>query len=167
MSHRLPWSALPTVVRRVIADRLGSDVVRTTSAAGGFSPAMACVADLADGRRVFIKAASTAQDPYTPDMMRGEAVINRGLSADTAPAPRLLDTYDDGTWVVLIFEEITGRMPVIPWRPDELARVVPAVAGIAALTVSSALPPAAEVFGDMFTGWASLRDAAASDPALG
>lgn len=107
MSHRLQWAALPVHVQERITDCLGSAVVDFASATGGYSPALAGTAILADGRSVFIKAASPAQNPDTPHIMRTEANNNLQIDHRRAPAPRLLDRIDDGKWVVLIFEAIT------------------------------------------------------------
>ena len=43
------------------------------------------------------------------------------------PAPRLLWTFDDSQWVALVFEDIDGTTPVLPWRPDQLHRVLAAL----------------------------------------
>ncbi|MFC0531482.1 hypothetical protein [Phytohabitans kaempferiae] len=43
-------------------------------------------------------------------------VVTPHLAA-TAMVPRLLEGYDDGTWVALVFEEIAGSLPAQPWRP--------------------------------------------------
>ena len=72
-----------------------------------------------------------------------------------------LDDDPDG-WVVLAFEDVEGRQPALPWRDDELERVLTAMAALAGdLTPSPLRPPlvadAAEAFGatDGLT-WASL-----------
>lgn len=67
----------PFHVHERITDCLGSAVVDFASATGGYySPALAGTATLADGRSVVIKAASPAQNPDTPHIMRTEANNN-------------------------------------------------------------------------------------------
>ena len=41
---------------------------------------------------------------------------------------------DDGTWIVLVFEDVDGRLPATPWDRDELARVLAATAALAVAT---------------------------------
>lgn len=161
-SHRLQWAALPVHIQEQIAACLGSAVADFASATGGYSPALAGVATLADGRSVFIKAASPEQNPDTPDIMRTEAHNNLQIDHRRAPAPHLLDRIDDGTWVILIFEAITGHTPGAPWNDGDLAAVLDALDLVRNLP-SSTLPAAATVFGAIFGGWNRLRD---HDPAL-
>ncbi|WP_158607558.1 phosphotransferase [Flexivirga caeni] len=160
-NHRLQWAALPVHIRELLADCVGSAVVDFTSATSGYSPALAGVATLADGRSVFIKAASPAQNPDTPDIMRTEADNNLKLKHHRAPAPRLLERIDDGTWVILIFEAIAGHTPGAPWNDHDLSAVLDALDLVRTLPVTT-LPAAATVFGTIFGGWNRLRD---HDPA--
>lgn len=117
---------------------------------------------MADGRTVFIKAASPAQNPDTPGIMRTEAHNNLQIDHGRAPAPRLLDRIDDGAWVILIFEAITGHTPGAPWNDRDLAAVLNGLSLVRNLP-STTLPAAATVFGTIFGGWNRLRD---HDPAL-
>src|SRR5439155_23239923 len=121
--HRLRWHELPERVRSGIEVALGSAVVDAASRPGGYGPSLASVCVLADGRRVFVKAVSPAQNPDSPVMMRREAEINDRLPPD-APAPQLLYALDDGECVALVFEHVEGRLPVAPWEPHELRRVM-------------------------------------------
>src|SRR5829696_4290615 len=59
-ARRPHWADLPASAREAIASRLGSEVIGTTSTGIGFTPGFASRLDLADGRRVFVKAASDA-----------------------------------------------------------------------------------------------------------
>ncbi|MDQ1480538.1 MAG: hypothetical protein QOI44_1399 [Actinomycetota bacterium] len=87
--HRLRWHELPEHVCADIEGALGSSVVDAESRRGGYGPSLASVCVLADGRRVFVKAVSPAQNPDSPRMTRREAEINRclpaGAPAGTAP----------------------------------------------------------------------------------
>jgi Ser/Thr protein kinase RdoA (MazF antagonist) len=85
---------------------------------------------------------------------RREIAIARRLPA-AAPVPRLLDAYDDGTWVALVFEEVDGALPAQPWRRDEFDRVFAAATDLArALTPA---PVDASVLGPpRLGGWLTL-----------
>lgn len=125
-------------MRDEIIRLVGSDVVRATSTGVGFTSGFASRLDLADGRALFVKAASAHMDERAGWTLTGsyrdEIRKLRALPAGV-PAPRLLWWLDDdvaGTrWVALGFEAIDGRPPRRPWQPDELALVCAALAAIA------------------------------------
>ena len=153
--HRLQWHELPERLRSGIERALGSAVVHAASQRGGYSPSLASICVLADGRRVFIKAVSPAQNPQSPMMMRREAEIARCLP-DGAPAPALLHELDDGTWIALVFEYIEGRVPVTPWDRKELQRVVEATLELGELVPRAPLGTVADYYGSVFVGWRTL-----------
>lgn len=100
-------------------------------------------------------------------MHRREAQIAAALHA-TVPTPRFLWSYDDGDWVALAFEDVDGLHPHLPWRPDELRRVLDAITDLVeSLTPSPvATITIGERLHDMFKGWRWLRRAAASGDEL-
>jgi aminoglycoside phosphotransferase (APT) family kinase protein len=126
--QRIAWEALPDQVRAAVEGWLGSPVVSATTQTGGFSPGVASRLVAADGRRVFVKAVSANPNRDSPRFHRREARITAALPAE-APVPRLLWTFDEGEdgWVVLVFEDVEGRHPTIPWVAEELDRVVGAL----------------------------------------
>jgi hypothetical protein len=126
--HRLQWAEVPPYVRADLEQALGSAVVEAVNQRGGYGPSLAARCGLADGRRAFIKAVSPAQNPDSPGMMRREAKIARCLPAE-APAPALLHELDDDEWIALVFEHVDGRLPVMPWDPHELQRVMASSSG--------------------------------------
>ncbi len=154
---RPPWESLPTPVTAWVGAALGSPVVAAQSESGGFSPGVAARVRCASGRRAFVKAASGEVNPGTLDLHRREAVVTAALPP-AAGAPALLGVLDDDPWVVLVLEEVDGRPPVLPWRPDELAACVAALDRLHdALTPSPlALEPAAVL--QPLTGWRQLAD---------
>jgi len=160
--RRLPFSAIPGHLRAAIERQLGARVLEAATQAGGFSPGVAARLRLADGRRAFVKAVGDI-NPDSPDIHRAEARIAVVLPAST-PAPRLLGSIDADGWVILLFEDIDGRMPAQPWRPAELDRVLVAMTDLAtALTPAPiSAPPAAVRFNHLGSGWRELADAAAS-----
>ena len=159
--NRLTWSEVAPEVRHALETALGASVVDAASQPGGFSPGMASRLRLADGRRVFAKAVSSARNRHAPDMYRREVSVLSGLPADV-PAPRLLWSYDDGSWVALVTEDVDGHPPAQPWRPDELGRFLDAAADLARRLTPSPLPvdPIARYLADDFASWRAL----AADP---
>jgi Ser/Thr protein kinase RdoA (MazF antagonist) len=155
--QRLPWAETPAPVRRAVQGYLGSPVLVAESQPGGFSPGLAARLLLADGRRVFVKAVGVERNPRTPELFRAEARVMAALPA-TVPAPRLLWTYDDGDWVALLLEDVDGRPPAQPWRPDELARVLDAVTALAATLTPAPIqaPAVAELLERQFASWRGL-----------
>lgn len=165
---RLGWADLPRHVRARIVELAGAQVTSETSATSGFSPGYAAILELGDGTEVFVKAVSPEQNPESPTLARAEALV-AGVLPDGVPAPRLLWSHDDGSWVLLGFAAVEGSSPAQPWRPDELARVLDAVGDLAdAGTPGPAgLPTLAATLTDVVTGFASLEaDGAAVDRAV-
>jgi aminoglycoside phosphotransferase (APT) family kinase protein len=117
---------------------------------------MAARTQLADGRRVFIKAISTAPNPESPELHRREAVVAARLPA-AAPVPRFVGSFDNGEWVALVFEDIDGEQPELPWRSHELERVLEALSDLSAVLTPS--PVEAEAISEdwfPFIGWREL-----------
>jgi aminoglycoside phosphotransferase len=158
--NRIGWTELPRALRTSIEVALGSAVVGAVDQAGGFSPGCAARLRLADGRRVFAKAMTAAQHPDSLAFYRREAGIAGRLPAHVA-APRLLWSDDGDDGVVLVFSDVEGHTPPLPWRAADWQRVHDAVVALARdLTPSPVdLPPAAD---DRYRGWRSL----AADTAL-
>ena len=155
-SHRLQWPALPPHVRAWIESTLGATVVHAVGQTGGYGPGMAARCELADGRRYFVKAASPAQNPDTPGMMREELRINAALPSGM-PAPHLLHGLDDGEWVVSIFEDVEGREPGSPWTDDDLRAVGDLSRRVSGLTGDASWPTLGERYARVFTGWRTLE----------
>lgn len=152
---RIAWADLPGSVRAGVERVLGSPVVEAVTQPGGFSPGSADRVVTADRRRAFVKAVSAESNPVTPGMHRSEAAVLAALPAD-ARVPRLLGVHDDGTWVALVVEDVEGRHPRLPWRPDELEATRTAYARLASRPVPpalAALPTTADVFGPDLAGW--------------
>ncbi|HXL89480.1 MAG TPA: aminoglycoside phosphotransferase family protein [Streptosporangiaceae bacterium] len=156
-----PWLSMPASVRARVEHELRGQVVSAITQAGGFSPGVAARLLLAGGDRAFVKAVALETNPDSPAMYRTEAIITASLPPGIAP--RLLATFEADGWVVLILEDIDGRLPARPWQPSELDRVLQAVTGLAqALTPAPASVPApciAEALDQDFRGWRRLRTA--------
>jgi aminoglycoside phosphotransferase (APT) family kinase protein len=154
---RLRWDEVPEHIVAALTAKLGAPVVDAQSKEGGFSPGLASVLRLADGRSVFVKAAGLARNEFTPGMHRREAAILAALPPEV-PAPRLLWTYDDGDWVALATEALDGSNPAQPWRPDELATFLRTAEALAGLLTPSPVEVTTVVdrLHEHFTGWRSL-----------
>jgi len=164
---RLEWNELPARVRRDLDVLLGAPVVQAEDQAGGFSPGVAARVVLDDGRRLFVKAVGEELNALAPQLYRQEASVARQLPP-TAPAPRLEATYDGAGWVALVFEDIDGRAPTLPWENTELERVVAAVEALSGtLSPSPVAAPTLAQDADSFAGFSRVRverDHAALDP---
>ncbi|MEU4326488.1 phosphotransferase family protein [Nonomuraea dietziae] len=164
---RLPWQDVPEALRLQIAGFLGGRVVEAVTQTGGFSPAAAVRLRTEHGRRAFVKACGSSPNPDSIRAYRREAAIAASLPADV-PAPRLLTSFDTGDWVALVFEDIEGRPPAMPWRDEELRRVLDAVGKLSARLTPSPVeaPTFAERHKDAFTGWRRLleEDTTGLDP---
>lgn len=150
---RVPWEALPVPVRRAVEARLGSPVVRSESKPEGFSPAFAGVVTDAAGHRTFLKIVApppTEPNPDAPEFYRQEIRALRRLPPGL-PIPKFLWSVDEKEWVALAFEVIDGHTPALPWRSDDLGRVLRAWKAL-----SEALTPAPEGFPKLAEHWEEL-----------
>ena len=154
---RFDWSDVPERARSAVEDRLGSPVLSAVSQSAGFSPGVAARLRTEDGRRFFAKAAGSEPNPLTPEAHRREARVAAALPED-APVPRFLFSHDEGEggWILLVFEDVEGRNPAVPWRSGELNRTLDALAALSELLTPSPLPPSlVGVVGDweVICGW--------------
>ena len=161
--RRVGWGAAPVWLREEVETRLGARVAGAVTQVGGFSPGVAARLRLVDGRRVFVKAVGPEPNPDSPAAHRAEA-RNMALLPPSAPAPRLLWSFDRRGWVTLAFEDVDGAQPTLPWRPGQLRRVLEMVAAMAAaLTPAPAgFPTIGERLQDSFVGWRRLAAAHAA-----
>lgn len=75
---------------------------------------------MAYGRRCFIKAVSSAQNPEAPELYRRQVRVAAALPAGL-PVAEFKGTVDDGEWVALVFDEVDGQPPPLPWTIERLA----------------------------------------------
>lgn len=155
--NRVAWNEVPDDVRAALAARIGAPVVEVAPRHGGFSPCLAASLGLDDGRRVFVKAVSSAQNPFSPSLVRREIATLERLPA-AVPAPRLLASYDDGTWVAGVFEHVDGDLPSTPWQGPELKAALHALSELSATAAPGGLEPAGDRLGEWFDGWRRLVD---------
>jgi aminoglycoside phosphotransferase (APT) family kinase protein len=146
-------------VRAGIEAYLGSPVVDATNQRGGFSPGVAARLRTASGITVFAKAAGPEPNEDTPRFHRREANIAAHLPAH-APVSRLLWTHDEGErgWIALVYADVAGRQPVVPWQASELQQVMDGMVALhQALTPSPITAPAvAKWLSENGLGWTHL-----------
>jgi aminoglycoside phosphotransferase (APT) family kinase protein len=161
-ARRPQWADLPPAVRGRLEVGLGSKVVEAHSQDSGFTPGFASRLRLADGRRLFVKAADDQRD-WLVSSYRDEAAKRR-LIPDAVPAPALQQVIDepvgDRGWVLLVFDDVEGRPPGRPWRLDEARSALRTAVALAELLTP---PPTGWAWGalaDVFfpdqPDWASL-----------
>ena len=155
--ERVPYAELPEAVHRWVDRTLGARVTGAATQHSGFSPGVAARLVCADGRRAFVKAVSAERNALSVTMHRREAEIVAALPPGL-PVPRLLATYDDGNVVALLFEDIDGRHPQLPWRTDELAAVLAVLDRLAGALTPSPVPaePLTVTHAEDFQGWRTL-----------
>jgi aminoglycoside phosphotransferase (APT) family kinase protein len=152
--NRLRWDEVDAAVQREVERGVGATVIAAESRDGGFSPGLASVLTLADGRRVFAKAINASRNDFTPGALRTEMAVLAALP-ESVPAPRLHWSYDDGEWVVLIIDAIDGHTPRQPWVPVELDRFLHAATVLARSLTPAPIPatPLADLYTGEFTAW--------------
>lgn len=162
--NRLEWDDLPGELQEAVEEAAGAPVQAATSRPGGFSPGLASVLHLADGRSVFVKAVNAARNPQSPEMHRREIEVLAELPA-TVPAPRLLWSYDDGNWVALLTEAVDGAPPAQPWRAAELDVFLRVAARLVQLLTPAPItaPTSADRLAGSFTGWRRLAGGAGGE----
>ncbi|MGI8577688.1 MAG: phosphotransferase family protein [Nocardioidaceae bacterium] len=145
-ARRPHWEQLPAPVREVVESAAGAGVDAAHSTGTGFTPGFASRLDLATGSRIFVKAASSADDTLhgwpLSDAYREEARKLRALPPGIGSPVLLwsLDEQIDGVqWVILGFENVDGAPPRRPWRLAQLHLVL---AKLAAIAPALANPPA-------------------------
>lgn len=159
--HRLRWSELPDAVRDAIERAVGGLVVSAWNQAGGFSPALASVLTLADGRRVFAKAVTTERSDFGARAIRREAEVLSALPTQVN-APRLIwnaELLDEtGAWSILLTEAVDGWSPAQPWQPEELRCYLDAASQLAeALNPAPIDATALAERAETFTNWSGLE----------
>jgi len=153
---RLTWAHLPPELRDEIGRRCGAPVVEAQSRDSGFTPGFASVLVCEDGSRHFVKAASVKGQRAFAASYREEANKLAALPPGV-PAPRLLWTIDDDTWMVLGIEHHDGVLPARPWRTAEVEACLDALEVVADLLTPPPagleLPVFLEEFADMSKSW--------------
>jgi aminoglycoside phosphotransferase (APT) family kinase protein len=119
------------------------------------------------GDTVFVKIGSARLTPNLPEFYRREWRVATSLP-DGVPAARPLWMEEGGGWITLAFEAIPGRNPPLPWRREDLERVLRAHERMSrALTPSPVrLPRLQKYFGSALHGFRTLHSQRGSGPKL-
>jgi hypothetical protein len=128
--QRLHWSQVPTEFVHAVESVLGTKVTHVDNIPSGFSPGPAGPCQLADGRRVFLKACGSNLNPDTPEMLRAEARVLAGLSPSVR-APHLIASVDDGDWVAVVTEFVDGVAPQPPLSAGDISVILELVQHLA------------------------------------
>jgi hypothetical protein len=139
-SRRPGWSSLPAGLHAAVAEALGTAIASVSPPVrSGFTGGFAARAELADGRRVFIKAAQAGIHAYTAYQREAE-VVPQLPAAVRAPAiiatahtrqPTDRAGVDDEAWFAVVSEWVEGRMPGTPWSGDDFHLVTAACEAMA------------------------------------
>lgn len=130
------WSAVPADIRELLALKLGSKVAQAEIAWGGYTPSASFLAQLEDGRRVFIKGTHPGQSSFGVAAFKAELQVYEKFPQLKAVGPTYICSAEMGDWHLMALEAIEGGVPVLPWSRDklvaaftaldELARLIPA-----------------------------------------
>ncbi|MEO3874897.1 aminoglycoside phosphotransferase family protein [Nonomuraea sp. B12E4] len=154
---RVPWREVHPLVREAVAEFLGGAVVEARTQPGGFSPAAAVRVRTEGGRRAFVKAVGPEPNPDSVRIYRDELRIAAALP-ESVPAPRLLTGLEVAGWVALVFEDVEGAHPAMPWRRDQLDLVLAAIERMSATLTPSPIdvPAIGDALDLSFRGWREL-----------
>jgi aminoglycoside phosphotransferase (APT) family kinase protein len=155
-TQKFEWQELPQVIRTKVEELLGAPVTFSETQPGGFSPGVAAKVLTSRGRRAFVKSVSSLISKPSAEANRREIRVMSALH-DNHRVPKLLYSFEEGSWITLIYEIVEGKHPDLPWNDDELDFVLSELAELS----SSLTPcPHPEVFTnlaerdqDTFTGW--------------
>ncbi|MFF0268604.1 phosphotransferase family protein [Kribbella sp. NPDC004536] len=126
-SVRPDWTSLPPALHNALTVALGTDIEHVAApVTSGFTGGFAARAELADGRRVFIKAAPEGLHAYEAYQREAEVVPQLPPSVH---APRIITTAHTpggSRWFAVVSEWVDGRMPGGPWTGADFGRVTAA-----------------------------------------
>ena len=139
----------------IVAGMLGSPIVARRPVIGGFTPAERWVAELDDGRSVFLKGAING---LTAGWLRKEYRMYADLNAPFMAA--LVGWADEDDLPILALEDLSRGAWPPPWSDERVAAVVEALAQVASTAPPAWLSPSdhADWIAD---GWTRM----AEDPA--
>jgi len=125
---------------------------------GWFLPGCCALLGFEHRRGAFVKAVGAEPNATSPRFHRREARIAAAMPR-SARLPHLIDSYDDGAWVALLYEEVPGAMPRHPWREPELTTVIEGLASLHEVLTPCPvddLEPTSERTRSMLSGWRTL-----------
>jgi hypothetical protein len=134
-----------------IEEIVGVRPVARRRAERGYTPAERWIMELADGRSVFVKAAT---NDLTAGWLRNEHRIYEALRAPFMPK---LMGWEGGERPILVLEDLSDAQWPPPWTDDRVASVLLMLEAVAG-TPPPAWLPAASSSGFLERGWRSVED---------
>ncbi|TDW86209.1 phosphotransferase family protein [Kribbella sp. VKM Ac-2566] len=136
-SSRPGWESLPPALHEALAVALGTQIASVSSpVSSGFTGGFAAQAQLADGRRVFIKAAEEGLHAYEAYQREAEVVPQLPKAIQ---APAIITTAHVDSWFAVVSEFVEGRMPGAPWTVGDFGVVAAACEELAGVLEPSPL----------------------------
>jgi hypothetical protein len=120
----------------------------------GYTVAYHGIAELADGRTAFVKAAT---EPVTAGFIRDEQRVLGAVSGPFVPAVLAMD---DGDPPLLVLEDLGAAHWPPPWDDATIAAVRETLAAVAAAPLPDVVPPVGVHRDRLVTGWGEIG----SDP---
>lgn len=117
------WSSVPPEVQLALAHKLGSPVSEASIAWGGYTPSASFIAQLEDGRRVFIKGAHPGQSSFGVAAFKAEQSIYLEYPQLSGIAPTYICDVQQGDWNLMVLEAIEGGEHLVPWTEAKLVAV--------------------------------------------
>ncbi|MEV5964448.1 phosphotransferase [Kribbella sp. NPDC051952] len=120
-SLRPDWTTLPAELHEALAVALGTEITRVGPSVGsGFTGGFAAPAHLADGRKVFIKAADESMHAHHAYQREAEVVPQLPPAIKIPP---IVGTAHTPEWFAVVSEWVDARMPGNPWTAADFAVV--------------------------------------------
>src|SRR6185503_14201390 len=109
-------AVLPAILRRQVAQLLGTQVVQAVAVTAGMTLARRWVVEFADGRRAFLKAAGNSA---TAQWLRRE--YNAYQSFKSPHLPKLIGWSDQPPGPFLLLEDLSKAHWPPPWTPQQIS----------------------------------------------
>src|SRR5918999_458206 len=139
-----------------ISALLGADVVSLSRIQSrGYTTALHAIADLDDGRRVFVKAGT---EEVTSGFLRDEIKVYRAVGA--APFMPAFHGADERDPPILVLEDLSNCFSAPPWTDSKIAAVLALVEELRATPAPAELGSAERYRAD----WTGRWDRVAADP---
>lgn len=116
-------------IQNWVEETLGSPI-------SGFSLGTADRLETTTGKKAFLKAVSTTEQPQTANLHRAELKAAK-LFAGVPYTASLIDGYENDNWVALLMEDIEGKHPQTPWAEQETIQTLIALDSLASLSIKS------------------------------
>ncbi|MFE6104695.1 phosphotransferase family protein [Streptomyces laurentii] len=134
VSGRLQWADVPQHLRAGLEDFLDAPVTKAVTPSGGFGHQLAAVLHLADGRRVFAKAAPD-DDPLTAANAHEAAAL--GVLPPGTPAPDLLGLLRTAGWTAVVTAHLDGPHPDLSPQSGDAQHVLALLDELTAIPASA------------------------------